>query len=252
VGGTSFTWEQAVEAAKRALHERRGDITPREVMDELTNMLGPDLVTTGPENQVLLWDVIHYLVYRGLARPQTAEAVRITVQGERTLGSVAWLEADDYVRTIEGELPEGVALDPVVVQYLREAHSAFRAGLLLSCAVTLGAAAEKIVLLVRDGAMKHLPEAAKELDSWRLGVVFGALQTALFKSGKLREIAQGKGLQKPERIESFECLFRLYQFTRNDTGHPTGYEPRRDEMLAFLEGFRTFAKVGFELIELLK
>lgn len=125
-------------------------------------------------------------------------------------------------------LSDVVKLNPVANSYLTEGLDCFVAGFYKAAAVMIGAAAESLILELRDlvsqrMAQMHLPEP-KGLSDWRVKTVLDPLYG--FLDGK-------KGSFPKELREEFEAYWLAFaqqiRATRNDAGHPSSVDPVTEE-----------------------
>jgi hypothetical protein len=237
------TWDQAVEATKRAL-ACEADVTYAQVLQHAQEVAGTQVALRGGMSEDLVEDAMHYLVHRGVARLVGLRPVqiRLTELGRRGLGTVEWLSADRYVGDVAKVA--GGTLDPIIVTYLREAKRAHEEGLDLSCAVTLGCASEKAVLLLAEAACPHLGSdgLTKMVKASRVevGVLFRTL------SPRLQQYRAEQGLAKVspwDELEGLAALFYEFRRHRNDSGHPTGRSPDHTDLTAYLASFRSYARI---------
>jgi hypothetical protein len=125
-------------------------------------------------------------------------------------------------------LSEVATLNRIANSYLAEGLDCFVAGLHKAAAVMIGAAAESLVLELRDSVKTRLTEtsqaAPKNLDDFRLKTVFDALNRLL--DGK-------KTLFQREVREEFDAFWPAFahhiRVTRNDAGHPSSVDPVTEE-----------------------
>jgi hypothetical protein len=115
-------------------------------------------------------------------------------------------------------------LDPVSMSYLAEALDCYAAGFFKAAAVMVGAAAESIILELRDAAVKKLAalghHTPKSMEAWQIKTVSDGLR-AFFE-------AHGAQMQRELR-EPFEAYWSAFaqqiRAARNDAGHPTSVDP---------------------------
>jgi hypothetical protein len=122
-------------------------------------------------------------------------------------------------------------LDTVALSYLTEGLHCYAAGFFRAAAVMVGAAAERIVLDLREVTVDKLTSLGKvpvpqglELEQWKVKTVSDALRK-YFDSYKGKKEGQ-LGLELSEAFEGYWPAFTLQIRTaRNDAGHPTSVEP---------------------------
>jgi hypothetical protein len=115
-------------------------------------------------------------------------------------------------------------LEPVAMSYLAEGLECYVAGLFKASAVVVGAAAESIILDLRDVTMKKLKlvkkPAPKGMEDWRVKTVSDALHR-FFEAHKAQFTRE---LREP--FEAYWSAFaQQIRATRNDAGHPVSVEP---------------------------
>lgn len=243
------TWEHAVEATKRVLRFG-GPVVASMVVTELGNMLGPQTDLGGPVGN-LVDDALHYVVRRGIARFDMGHTqLLLTEHGRQSLESVEWLEADQYVAQIRAAA--GDALDDTIATYLREAKRAHEEGLSLSCAVTLGCASEKAILLLAEAAHPYLgsQRLAKMVTSSRVEI--GRLFERLHPRLKQYRDEERPNIECWEELEDLAASFYQFRRHRNDSGHPTGRTPDHGDLTAFLANFKSYARTVVGLTDYFK
>jgi hypothetical protein len=115
-------------------------------------------------------------------------------------------------------------LDPVSTAYLTEGLDCYVAGFFKAAAVMVGAAAESVILELRDTAVQKLASfeqpIPKPMEDWRIKTV----------SDGLKAFFEGHRSQfKRELREPFEAYWSAFaqqiRAARNDAGHPTNVDP---------------------------
>jgi len=115
-------------------------------------------------------------------------------------------------------------LEPVAMSYLGEALECYVAGLFKAAAVMVGAAAESVILDLRNITVQKLmlleKSVPKGMEDWRIKTV----------SDALRNFFEEHAAQfKRELREPFEAYWSAFaqqiRTTRNDAGHPTSIDP---------------------------
>jgi hypothetical protein len=144
-------------------------------------------------------------------------------------------------------LSQECTLNSVAQSYVSEALKAYNSDCFRAAAVMIGAAAESIVLELRDNLvvkMKSLGQnAPTNLVDWRIKQVFDAL-TGLLDNRK--------NLMDRRLKESYESFWQAFggqlRMTRNEAGHPTSVAPVTWETAhAALLVFPELAKLASEL-----
>jgi hypothetical protein len=119
-------------------------------------------------------------------------------------------------------------LNSVAHSYLIEGLHCFVAGLFKSAAVMIGAAAESLILELRDIAVQKLTALRqtipKGLNDWK---------TKTILDGMYDLIDSRKGTLPRELREEFEAYWAAFaqqiRATRNDAGHPSSIDPVTEE-----------------------
>jgi hypothetical protein len=115
-------------------------------------------------------------------------------------------------------------LDPVSASYLTEGLDCYVAGLFKAAAVMVGAAAESVILELRDVAVQKLTALAqpipKPMQDWRIKTASDGLK-AFFEAHRAQF--------RRELREPFEAYWSAFaqqiRAARNDAGHPTNVDP---------------------------
>jgi hypothetical protein len=115
-------------------------------------------------------------------------------------------------------------LNPIAKSYLDEGLECFSAGLHKAAAVMLGAAAESIILELRENVLARLTnlgiEPSKQLLDWRIKTILDGLN----------ELLASKAAQMPHDLRAeFESYWPAFtqqiRATRNEAGHPSTIDP---------------------------
>ncbi len=168
----------------------------------------------------------------------------VTKRGKRSLQerSRAPENPAGYLAAIDAHVPAGT----VARSYIEEALRAFNAGCHKAVAVLMGAAAEAIVLELRDTLVAQLNGVSKsvppQLNDSRIKTVRDAIE---------REVLTRKTSLDKKFVERFETGWALsdqLRMTRNDAGHPKSIEPvTHDDVHASLLIFPGFSRLVAEL-----
>jgi hypothetical protein len=110
------------------------------------------------------------------------------------------------------------------MSYLVEALDCYVDGLYKAASVMVGAAAESVILNLRDATVQKLKSLKKSipknLEDWKIKSVSDALH-GFFES---QEAHFQRGLREP--FEAYWSAFALQiRTTRNEAGHPTSIDP---------------------------
>lgn len=127
---------------------------------------------------------------------------------------------DGYLK----HLSANAVLNPIADSYLREGLACFVADLHKAAAVMIGAAAESLILGLRDAVESKLTTLVqpvpRPLTDWRIKTVTDGLQAFLAtKSSQLP-------VDLREQFEAYWAAFaQQIRAVRNDSGHPTSVAP---------------------------
>ena len=147
-----------------------------------------------------------------------------------------FLDPDGYVRFLDALVPN---IDSVVLQYTQESARAFRAQLWFASAVMLGAASERMMLLLLEGIRDRTLNSEKAkltklLDQPRLGEIFKVIQArveAEIRAGALPyNVHQGC----TEHLLSLSEMIRVH---RNEAVHPAVAKVDRQKAFVALQTF---------------
>ena len=139
-------------------------------------------------------------------------------------------------------------LNPVAESYIREALATYGAACFKATAVMVGAAAESVILELRDALVTRLDALKKprppDLDDWRIKRNLDALEILL--------TAQKISMPRPlfEAFESYWPAFtQQVRVARNAAGHPTSIAPVEEatvqaSLLIFPELVRLSTELG--------
>jgi len=208
-----------------------------------------------PKYKVWIEDIVWDLIVEGLVRPglggelnQGLPWYHVSEYGKAVLitQSPQPYDPDGYLAAIR-EIPN---IDDVIISYLEESLKAFRIHCLLSSAITLGCASEKAILLLID-ACKGAISAPADLDKFEKKTdTFGTKKKHdEFKSLLDTKIVLLLPKELKENLDNYLVgLFSIIRSTRNDAGHPTGKEIRREHLYACLTTFPEYLNKVYELI----
>jgi hypothetical protein len=170
----------------------------------------------------------------------------VTALGRRALAQHSRDPAnpDGYLSHLRSQ----AAVGPVVESYIREALNTFNAACFKATAVMVGAAAESLVLGVRDALVGKLQSLGQPvpsgLDDWRIKRVLSAIEVAL--------VAKKPAMPTTlfERLEAnWPAFTHQIRTARNDAGHPVSVEPvTADEVHASLLIFPQLAALATQLV----
>lgn len=159
-------------------------------------------------------------------------------------------EPNGYLEHLNKNIP---SIDEVIFRYAKESIYAYNNDLLLSATTSIGAAAEKSLLLLIEAFTSYLPtEKEKTGFTSKTKGKFIKIQFEEFKKsfdghkGNIEKDAK-------ELVEGMDIMingiFDLLRKNRNDTGHPTGKELPKEEVFILLRFFITYVKKVYDLID---
>ena len=167
-------------------------------------------------------------------------------------GKKAVAEGDTYFITDYTEFEQRIRndipnIDEVTLIYLKESFQAFRNGCLISSAVTLGVAAERLFILLLDQLLSD-PDYKQEFKG-----VFAA-RGMLSRIEKFKRVCQKYRKSFDYEIrERFDTEFlgiqQLIRKFRNESGHPTGIIIDREQAFVNLQLFIPFGKMIHRLMD---
>jgi len=202
----------------------------------------------------IMWE----LIIQGVLLPGVSDSqpglpfLTLTGYGEQVvaLGEIQPHDPDGYLTLLKTEIP---SLDVEIERYITESLQAYRRGLLLSSAVTMGVASEKAFILLHEELTNSITDPIKKkkfLDlqaSYKTKQKFDAVKKELIsnKSKYPRNIS--------ENLEThLDTIFQVIRVTRNEVGHPTGKILNRSEVFVRLQLFVEYTKIVYQLIDWLQ
>lgn len=172
------------------------------------------------------------------------------------------LDPSSTIEKLKNTVPN---IDAIAVMYYEESVKAYKADLLLAATVTLGASAERSILLLIDGFNKFTKDTNIEKkfdDAKSIKTKYDLLKQFYNdkKVGKQLKSLQSSRKTKVNNLDSilidFETtldnMFNIYRINRNDAGHPTGKAMEKDVVRANLAMFKRFAQTVYGMIDALE
>jgi len=204
----------------------------------------------------LIQEVIWSFIIEGLLIPGLDDSnqgwpfLRLTAYGQRCIEEHQILPHDPegYLTDFQRSVPSA---DPVIQEYLTEALQCFLRDLHRACAVMLGAASEKAILLLIESYAESIADPNKKMQ------VKGQIEKApsIFRKYEAFEkgFANIKAKLPRQLAENADSLLRgifdLIRNSRNDAGHPaSGILISRDSNYSHLRLFIPYCKRIYELI----
>jgi len=204
----------------------------------------------------LIHEVIWALIIEGILVPGLDDNnpnwpfLRLTEYGERCtqLSQVLPHDPDGYLRDFLAAVPYS---DPVILEYLTEALQCFLRNLNRACAVMLGAASEKAILLLIDSYADSIADPNRKA---QVKVQFEK-GTSIFRKYETFEkgFASVKPMMPKSLTDNADSLMRgvfdLIRNSRNDAGHPaSGILVSRDITYSHLRLFLPYCQRIYGLI----
>jgi hypothetical protein len=199
----------------------------------------------------ILWD----LITEGLVRPGLGDGLN---QG------LPWYHVSEYGKTVltnqtpqpydpDGYLTEVRAIpnmDEVILSYLEESLKAFRIHCHLSSVITLGCASEKAILLLIEACKAAISNPTDQADfEKRTDTLAIKRKHDEFQNLLKAKIVPLLPKELKENLDNYLIgLFSIIRSTRNDAGHPSGKEIRREPLYAYLATFPEYLKKIYDLI----
>lgn len=185
--------------------------------------------------------VISWGVDAGHPGPETAH---LTEHGRKTLAQASRDPANraGYLAVVNPY----VLVGSVERSYVDEALATYAAGCNKATAVLIGAAAEAMIMDLRDELvtkMKALSKSVpKAMVDWRIKTAFEAVEA------ELRLQAKALGRDLVERLDAFAAYAGQLRMPRNAAGHPTSVDPvTRETVHASLLIFPELARLVVDL-----
>lgn len=164
--------------------------------------------------------------------------------------AIEWLNRDpSNPAGYLAHLHEMAQLNAVAESYINEALACYGAGAYKAAAVMIGAAAESLVVELRDRVVERLERVGTKrdsnLDDWRIKVIMRGLQA--FLDGEKRCFERSLA----EEYEAYWPAFaQQIRAVRNEAGHPSSIDPiTPDAVRASFLVFPEIARLAFRLKE---
>jgi hypothetical protein len=196
------------------------------IRTEIRSRMGGSRLPQSFENEVLIqW---HELLRTGyfapganLDNPELPFFI-ITDRGDRALERLS--RDPGNPEGYWNHLNEATTLNDIARSYLKEALACYNTNLNKAAAVMIGAAAESLILELRDAIMCHVatlhPGVVKGLADWRIKIVLDNLA----KVFETHRDCMDKGLR--EQMEAyFPAFAQQIRAARNEAGHPSSVDP---------------------------
>lgn len=230
------------------LSTQRSSLQSGAILGEAQTRLG---IRINPEMEQALLTIWHDLFRTGylawgynLANPNPPFC-HVTDQGRRTLQHLSRDPAnpDGYLEY----LSKNSSINPISESYLKEALYTYNNDCFKAAAVMIGAAAESIVLQLRDTLLNRMKSNGKtppkDLEDWRIKRIMDALK---------KEFDSKKSDMPTPLFESYQAYWSAFtqqiRAARNEAGHPTSIAPVTHEIVhASLLIFPELARLSTQL-----
>jgi hypothetical protein len=144
------------------------------------------------------------------------EWLGVSERGQEYINNVnSPYDPDGYLKRIRSKTS---SIDPIVFAYLSESVAAFNRHLYFASAVTLGAASERLILLLVDSANSFIQRASSGSAIRTEDSIFTSYRNFRKKIDPHKKLFPGQLRESYETI--LDTLFNLIRMTRNDAGHP--------------------------------
>jgi hypothetical protein len=199
-------------------------------------------------------DIIWDLIMEGLVRP-----------GSKAGEGLPWFHVSEYGKTVlitqlpqpydpDGYLTEIRSIpniDDVIISYLEESLKAFRIHCHLSSVITLGCASEKAILLLIEACKLAISNPGDQADfEKKTDTLAIKRKHDEFQNLLKARISPLLSRELKENLDNYLIgLFSIIRSTRNDAGHPSGKEIRREPLYAYLATFPEYLKKVYDLID---
>lgn len=265
-----YTYEEIRNATIEVL--AIGDAIPVNQYDHLKNKVREILffknVNTYPDNDKPLspeesdtflevfWDLFRQgIITLGLGDSRREfPFFRVSAHGRKILESenaYFYHDVSSYEIVIKQEIPD---IDDVTFLYLREAMQSFYSGCYLSSSVMLGVASEHtfLKLLEKIGTIEAYKSTFKKaFNEKNISKKFEA-----FKN-RLKQETGNDNIILPDEIKenldsNLDGIMNTIRRFRNDSGHPSGKKPSREQCYVNLNLFIPYCKTTYQLMNYFK
>lgn len=241
---TTLILEIAHEAVNAGLKKSSDSSDYAHMLSDKEHDRAREVITNLITEGVIMWGLNRH-------NPQ-APFMGITEYGNKVFdaGEMIPHDPDGYLSNFKKNVPQA---NDLMLKYLTESIQTYRHNHLLASSVMLGVASEAAFDVLFAQLQKTLTDSKKIVKFEKLEKDV-SLKNRF--DGVMNEIAQFKKLLPKELEENIEfnitSVFTLIRQQRNDTGHPTGKDVKRDDMFVMLRLFITYCTDLYKLIEWLK
>ena len=158
---------------------------------------------------------------------------RLSATGIQAISGGSWEPRDPegYLGRLREHSPE---VDPVAINYISEALSAFNARCYLATSVMLGVASERVI----DGLMRALVNSKGDSAKRLRAALENPRTSQLSRFTEMRKQLDPIRAELPDGLAdtlTLDALADLLRLTRNEAGHPTGVEVDEDTAYTHLQ-----------------
>ena len=215
---------------------------------------GRELDSDREKIREIMWE----LIIQGVLLPGVTDTqpglpfLTLTDYGKQVvaLGEIQPHDPDGYLTYLKNEIP---TLDAEIERYITESLQAYRRGLLLSSAVTMGVASEKAFILLHEELTNSITDPVKKKKFQDLQASYKTKE----KFDKVKKELMSNKSKYPRKISEnlethLDTIFQVIRVTRNEVGHPTGKILNRGEVFVRLQLFVEYTKIVYQLIDWLQ
>ena len=211
----------------------------------------------GPDTRLLVKEIIWDFIVSGIltvgadASNREYPWIRPTGYGLHCIRAGEYLpyDPDGFVAHLSSKvagISSNLALDDIAKAYIHDALRAFRAGAYLGTVFLVGAAAERLLLVLRGSLENSL---ADEKERCRFQEKTEAMHARSLFEAILEKLKQ-KRSQMPRNLW-IDTDAKLHQLARNEVGHPTGASFVREAAVAYLYSFAHYTAEMYKLVSFL-
>ncbi len=199
----------------------------------------------------IAWDLIFERILTPDERDRGWPFLRLTQFGHEIIAQTEphYYDPDGYIEFLKSKVTN---LDSVIEQYIFEGLNCFKRQLFFASAVMVGAAAEKIILLLVESIKNSIsnPQQKKEierlLESPRLPTIFAKIMEILVPLTENGIIPYSIHQGCSEHLMS---LFEMIRVQRNNAVHPIAGKANRDNVFLSLQTFSVALQLIYGLIK---
>jgi len=183
---------------------------------------------------------------------EALKKVKEAIENEEAIGEILPFDIEKFPETLQKCIPD---IDPIIIQFIKEAIISIKAGSNLGCAFLLGGASEKAIYLLIDAYTNAIKDETlrgkfkTRVSGKCISKVFDSFKNS-YKSSKNKP--NGMGWTNDLEIK-IDQIFQFCRICRNESGHPH-LLPNLDKgaLLANMGQFVKYIKDLYEMIEYYK